>query len=620
MRVASIWTNLPSALALLAVPLALPSVANAYSDPFYYTEPTETGGGGGRWFTGSSADGYGCEVCHQGKAGAALAISGVPLDGFVPGGGYEIAITWPPEEQHLALIAELTDELRQGAGTLTLPRPEAFKPAELCADEGLTGFPASEVHEVEPGRQLVSVIDCGARTVRFLWTAPALAQSPVWLNVGFVASDGDGAPSNDRVTMVRRPIPIAGQKLATRMVAKGGCGVVTARRERPAAWPMIAPLLVLALLALRRRKAAAWLAPTFCLLAGSSSARADELATAVYVRTDTDDTTVIAPRLRGQLELAETTKATLVYAVDVWTSASIDIMASASKRPVTEQRDELDVSIDHELSDLTFTGAYRYSVEPDYVSHGGSGGVGYDFADNNATLGIGVSGSTDTVGRAGDPKFSKPSGTLGGRLSFTQVLTKATLSQLIYELSRVSGYQVSPYRYVAIGGGRCSFDPGRQDLLSPLCVPENSPGVRLRHAIGFELRHALSGHVSLGGAYRFYLDDWALSSHTVRFEASYLPDADTILALRYRFYTQGAAEHYRATYTVPQPYVTSDKELSPLSSHRLALELDRVWKLDDGGAFTTTISVAPLYYAYRDFIPLKSMTGFELSAGILYAP
>jgi hypothetical protein len=153
-----------------------------------------------------------------------------------------------------------------------------------------------------------------------------------------------------------------------------------------------------------------------------------------------------------------------------------------------------------------------------------------------------------------------------------------------------------------------------------LCVPENSPGVRLRHALGFELRHALGGDASLAGAYRFYIDDWGLTSHTIRAEASYLTDADTILSARYRFYLQSAADHYRATYLAVQPYVTSDKELSPLSSHRLALELDRVWRLDDGSSFTTTISVAPLYYAYSDFIPLESMTGFELSAGIMYAP
>src|ERR1700755_180406 len=90
---------------------------------------------------------------------------------------------------------------------------------------------------------------------------------------------------------------------------------------------------------------------------------AQEAATAVYVRTDTDHTVVIAPRARVQVPIAEPTKVSVVYAADVWTSASIDIMTSASKVPVTEQRDEIDLSIDHELEDFTFTAAYRLSNE-----------------------------------------------------------------------------------------------------------------------------------------------------------------------------------------------------------------------------------------------------------------
>jgi hypothetical protein len=364
------------------------------------------------------------------------------------------------------------------------------------------------------------------------------------------------------------------------------------------------------------------LAPAALLVCAALAgrARAGEVGAALYVRSDTDHTTVIAPRVRGQADVAEGTKATLIYAVDVWTSASIDIMASASKRPVTEQRDELDLSIDHELQDLTFTAAYRYSVEPDYVSHGGSGGLSYDFADNNATAALGVSGSSDRVGRAGDPVFSRDAGTLGGRLSFTQVMGKETLTQLMYEISRVTGYQASPYRFVAIGGGVCTADAAAVIALAPLCVPENTPGERLRHAVALELRQALGAHWSLAGAYRFYTDDWGLTSHTARLEASHLLDAETILSARYRFYTQGAAEHYRASYLALQGYVTSDKELSPMSGHRIGLELERLWPFSDGSQLTTTLSLAPLFYSYADFPPLRTITAYELTAGVVFVP
>src|SRR5262245_58628048 len=259
-----------------------------------------------------------------------------------------------------------------------------------------------------------------------------------------------------------------------------------------------------------------------CLLAvlgcaiASVRAHAQEAATAIYVRTDSDKTLVVAPRLRVQAALAETTRVSASYAVDVWTSASIDIRTSASKVPVTEQRDEIDLSVDQEFEDVNLTLAYRYSTEPDYVSHGVSGGFSWDFADNNATFALGLSGSTDTVGKAGDPEFSKPVGTLGGRLSFTQVLGTHTLAQLMYEISRVKGYQASAYRYVAIGGGLCTFGAveGAPLLpLAPLCVPEASPDERLRHAAAVQLRQAFGEDWSLEAGYRFYLDDWGVQSH-----------------------------------------------------------------------------------------------------------
>jgi hypothetical protein len=353
-------------------------------------------------------------------------------------------------------------------------------------------------------------------------------------------------------------------------------------------------------------------------LAGPGEGRADELATAVYVRTDSDKTVVIAPRLRAQVDVAETTRANAVYAVDVWTSASIDIMTSASQVPVTEQRDEIDFSVDHETEDVIFTVAYRYSTEPDYVSHGVSGGFAYDFADNNATLALGLNGSADDVGKAGDPLFSRSVGTQGARLSFTQVFGHSTLGQLIYETARASGYQASPYRFVAIGGdGTCTSAARGVGGFGALCVPEVNPGTRLRHAFGAEIRHAFSDHWSVGAAYRFYLDDWGVNSHTVRGEIVWSADVDTLLALRYRLYTQGKADHYQAAYFALQEYVTSDKELSPLSSHRVALELDRTFDFPDDRLLTTTLSFAPIFFSYSDFIPLDSITAFEINAALV---
>lgn len=356
--------------------------------------------------------------------------------------------------------------------------------------------------------------------------------------------------------------------------------------------------------------------PALCAWAGS--AHAQEAAAAVYVRSDSDRTVVVAPRLRVQAPVAESTRVSVTYAVDVWTSASVDIMASASKVPVTEQRDELDLSLDHELEDVTLTVAYRFSNEPDYVSHGGSGGFSHDFADNNSTIALGISGSSDDVGRAGDPTFSRATATLGGRLSFTQVLGPGTLTQFMYELSHVDGYQGSPYRLVPIQmDADCTSATPGQSGLSTLCAPEANPNERLRHSASVELRQSLADALSFGAAYRFYTDDWDVMSHTMRGDLAWRVAHDTILSPRYRFYTQSAANHYRSRYTEPQAYVTNDKELSPLSSHRIALDFDRVWQFGVDPLLTTTLSTAALFYSYTDFLPLDHITAFEVNVAVV---
>jgi hypothetical protein len=107
-------------------------------------------------------------------------------------------------------------------------------------------------------------------------------------------------------------------------------------------------------------------------LLGTANARAQVSATsAVYVRSDTDHTTVIAPRVSLSAPVASAARLDLVYTADVWTSASVDIRSSASKA-VTEQRDEINAALSHELGDVRLAGSYRYSHEPDYESHGAS--------------------------------------------------------------------------------------------------------------------------------------------------------------------------------------------------------------------------------------------------------
>lgn len=346
-------------------------------------------------------------------------------------------------------------------------------------------------------------------------------------------------------------------------------------------------------------------------LALPASGRADELAIGGFVRTDTDGTTVLAPRARTAILLDEDrTRVETAYAADIWTSASIDIRTAAT-RAVHEQRDELSASVSRELEETTIGGGYRLSIEPDYVSHGGSLRIAHELGEGAATLEAALSASYDTVGRSNDPTFARALATVGLRTTYTQILDARSILQGTYEISRYDGYLSSPYRFVGIGGdGLCAGS-------AVLCLPENHPGLRTRHALAARFKRSLGPGGSFGATYRLYLDDWGLVSHTALVSGAWLPFERTTLALGYRFYRQSAATFYRARYADPASqilYITRDKELSALTTQRLELSWEQRMNLTDAGPeLRTTLVVGGAVLSYDDFVGLDTVYALDVT-------
>ena len=247
--------------------LAHPKRAHAFSDPVRYSEPTDTGGSAGRHFTGSPLDGYGCNACHQGGRVIPVSVSGLPTDGYVPGATYEVSIRLDSfnalVEPHAALVLEFADEQRRPAGVIAPPEIPAGAtqlPAdELCVEEGVvTGFALQQLAN-DQGRNLIAVPECGARTVRFFWTAPATSVGTVWMAGGVVNSDEQASPAGDGVTLLRQPLPsVVGQAYVREVAA--GCSLAggTARQHGSATAPLKAGLTLLLALGIGRARRRRW--------------------------------------------------------------------------------------------------------------------------------------------------------------------------------------------------------------------------------------------------------------------------------------------------------------------------------------------------------------------------
>lgn len=354
------------------------------------------------------------------------------------------------------------------------------------------------------------------------------------------------------------------------------------------------------------------------VLATASPAAADEGGISLFVRGDSDETLVVAPRVAAQGVLnEERTSVNAAYSADIWTSASIDIRTAATMA-VTEQRDQVDLSANHQFDDVTLGGSYYYSGENDYWSHGFTLRSTQELDNNSTTFEESVRYIHDVVGRAGDPYFERPLDTVGLRAVLTQILSPDAIVQAAWEGMYRTGYQASPYRFVGLGGdGICGMNPDTQTRGSAeLCIPESHPTTRIRNAFVLRGRYAFSRDSSAGIGYRFYFDDWGVLSHTAVAQIAWVPEPGQTVTLRYRFYTQTEASFYESTYPSPGPsgqvrFATRDRELSPMFSNRLAIAYQGRARLGRGATLQVAIAIGGSAFVYSDFVGLDEVYSLD---------
>jgi Protein of unknown function (DUF3570) len=375
-----------------------------------------------------------------------------------------------------------------------------------------------------------------------------------------------------------------------------------------------------------RRPCVAFALAFVCLLLSTSCASSGirTADAALYVRADTNDIVVYAPRTHVGAKVGDGLMLDATYAVDVWTGASIDVVTAATTA-ITEVRQEANAGVGYEFKDVTLSGSYRYSTENDYWSNGGVLNLMVDLFDNNTTLGVSAIGSMDKVGKAHDPTYPhKPQDSIGGRLTFSQVLDTKTVLSASAEMIRLTGFLASPYRMVGLGvPGLCGGISGPMQSLN--CLPENHPHERLRTALALRLRRAFGSHVSMGVDYRYYFDDWGIGSHTPSLDLAILLGAHGTLSFSYRFYIQSRSDFYEERYVLPAwryHYFSRDRKMSAMSSHHAGLEYVHNFDLSESGNAVLTLGLRAGWtrFIYTEFVGLTTVDALETTGalGVLF--
>lgn len=320
-----------------------------------------------------------------------------------------------------------------------------------------------------------------------------------------------------------------------------------------------------------------------------TSTKRASLEIATYA--DSDNVTVFTPSIAASISnVLQGASLKGRYIVDVVSAASADVVSTASPR-WTEVRHAGSLEATYKPKTFGVTLAGSISSEPDYFSFGVGSEMTLDLNEKNTTLEAGFGFGHDDVGRCGAE--NSPAGTpntctsfgvferVVNRTSFnfgiTQVVGKATVGALVFDLGLENGDQSKPYRYVPM----FSSDVAAQAPLGasygwvtanrlPERPLEQTPLSKRRISLTGRLAHRFDKS-TVRLEERLYGDTWALFASTT--DARWIFDVGKRVAFwpHARFHGQSAVSFWKRAYVSgPAPgwdlpvFRTGDRELGPL--------------------------------------------------------
>jgi hypothetical protein len=323
----------------------------------------------------------------------------------------------------------------------------------------------------------------------------------------------------------------------------------------------------------------------------------DDRSDVLYHLYDGGGVTIDGPSLLVRKQVARNVSLVGNYYVDMVSSASIDVVTTAS--PYTEERKQWSMGMDYLHRNTTMSVGYTSSVESDFDATTYNFSVSQDMFGDLTTLTLSYALGDDTVGRSDDEAFSRDNTRQHYGIGLTQILTRNLITTLNVETITDEGFLNNPYRSVRYA------DPD-----SPVGYsfePELYPNTRTTNAVGLRARYHLPYRAAVQADYRFFTDTWDIESHTAAI--SYVhPMDDWTFTVKYRWHDQTGAHFFRDVFSRSEAtnFRGRDKELSPLTSQTVKFAasyefLKDGWNFIDRGSVTFSIDLLTVdYHEFRD--------------------
>ena len=257
--------------------------------------------------------------------------------------------------------------------------------------------------------------------------------------------------------------------------------------------------------------------------------------------------------------------------IDHYTSASsdkVDLKANSSASHAdTRIYPSLTWSMENEQKGSTLTAGVSSSSEFDYTSFGVNAGFSKKTKDRNGELSVKLQGYFDQVrliapeelrgnGTSKDGGTS-PRTTLAASLSWSQVINRNLQVAFLADVVHQQGFLSLPFYRVYFTDGSVHQEK----------LPDN----RFKVPLGFRANYFLGDRFIIRTWYRYYKDDWGISSHTINVEVPVKITPFFSVSPFYRFYNQSAVKYFAPyeQHTAQNEFYTSNYDLSKFNSNFL---------------------------------------------------
>ena len=299
----------------------------------------------------------------------------------------------------------------------------------------------------------------------------------------------------------------------------------------------------------------------------------DDRADVLYHLYDGGGVTIDGPSVLVRKKVGNSVSFVGNYYVDMISSASIDVITTAS--PYDEERTQWSLGMDYLRGNTTMRVGYTNSTESDFDANSYSFSVSQDMFGDLTTLTLSYGLGDDTVRSSVDETFEEPLDRQIYGVGLSQILTGDLIMSLNVETVTEEGYLNNPYRSVRyrdeLSASGFSFEP------------ELYPNTRTSTAVGLRARYFLPYRAALESEYRYFTDTWDIEGHTVG--VTYIhPWGDWTFTGKFRWHDQTGAHFFRDLFDRPQQtnFRGRDKELSPLTSTTVKLQAAYEFISDDG--------------------------------------